>query len=100
MKENTPEERRNIAEEVNGRKSKSGKTTYPQFINSVDDIVAQFKEYAKQDILQRMEYDTLDADKQRLVMKSAEMYSDLATKSLEHDMPALIFFFRLYLTQR
>jgi len=94
MRENTRTERRIIAEEVNGRQD-----GHPAWIESTDELLAKFKEYAKRDHMQRMEYDTLDEEKKGQVEKISEFYADLSTKTLDHDMPALIYFFRRYLTQ-
>jgi hypothetical protein len=101
LNENTPERRREIAVEVNGRKSKSGKTTYPQWINSTEELVEQYRAYAKADLMDRYDYDNLtDPEKKRQVENLCEMYADLTTRSFEHDLPAMLFLFKRYLTQR
>lgn len=95
MIDNTPEDRRRIAEEVNGRKSKSGKTLYPEWINSTDELIAQYREYAKRELASRYPKDTDPV----LLDKLTEMYADLAAKTLSHDMPALVYFFKRFMTQ-
>lgn len=97
MIENTPEDRREIAVEVNGNKSKSGKTTYPQWINSEDELIAQYKEYCRREYVSR--FADTDVSTEQLD-NVAELYADLRSKGFVHDLPALTFLFKKYLTQR
>lgn len=99
MRENTAEERRQIALEVNGKRSKSGKTTTPQWIESTEELIEQYREYAKRDLISRQITDDMSNEDRKKVKKIAEMYANLTTQSFEHDLPALLFFFRRYLTQ-
>lgn len=90
MIENTPQHRADIAREVNGDK----------FIASKEELVEQYREYAKRDLFQRWELENLTEEQEALVNKSAEMYSDLAASSLDHDFPALMVFFSNYIAGR
>jgi hypothetical protein len=97
MTETTARERREIAEEVNGNRSKSGKTLRPAYIETPEQLVEQYREYARRELMLRYEKDGTDPRTAKMV---ADMYAELSASQLEHDMPALIFFFRRMLTQR
>ena len=99
MIENTPEDRRAIADEVNGKRSKSGKTLYPQWIDSEDELIEQYKEYCRRDLLSRYPKPK-GAEQKRQYDALADIYADLSAKHFRHDLPALILLFKRYLTQR
>lgn len=99
MRENTAEERRQIALEVNGKRSKSGKTITPQYINSTEELIEQYRAYAADELKNRYEYDNASDWDKASIDKICEIYADLSTKSFEYDLPALLFFFKRYLTQ-
>jgi hypothetical protein len=96
MNDTTPQERLEVAQKVNGKRSKSGKTIYPQYIETPEELVQQYRQYANQEFMKRHGHE----GDERTVKMMAEMYADLSASRIEHDMPALIFFFQRMLTQR
>lgn len=93
----SPEQKREIALAVNAHTSKSGKTQRAQYINDPEDIVKQYREYLRREHLASYEDDSEVSNRHRQMI--ADMISDLGASQVEYHMPALIFFFKRYLTQ-
>jgi hypothetical protein len=92
MKDSTPEEKRAIALNVNAKKN-----LRPEWIYDTDEIVAQFREYARREALARYEEDNPTSNRHREM--TADIVSELSADQIEYHMPALVFFFKRYLTQ-
>jgi hypothetical protein len=97
MNELTPEEVREIAVRVNDRPSKSGKTMYPRYINSTDELVERYADFVKADFRARMgDVDT--SNRHRKIMEN--MLVEIKTEQFRHELPALLVLFKRYMTQR
>jgi hypothetical protein len=94
MKELTDIEIANLAREITGHRSKSGKTLYSDYINSTDELVKKYREFAYNLQMARGEYP--DTRQNQMV---AEMCAKLAGDSFEYELPALIVLFKRFLTQ-
>ena len=89
MIENTPAERRMIAAEVIAKRGDAF------VIETEDELIEVFKDYAEADIRSRQPSD-LSERSQRGVDLAAQMYAELNGEGFKHDLPAILFLLSRY----
>lgn len=93
MIENTPAERVMIAAEAVASFGDAF------VIETEEELVKVYREYARRDLLQRSNADNLSEEFQMGLEEMSEYYAKMSAEMLAHDLPALTFLFKRFLRE-